>query len=106
MKPLTPTKHSPKYTRRGIAGLYDSVRQSIVNWIGDRIYYMKDKAAQEKANQYNSKVWLIQQSHFKWVMPRTAEIDWYKTHGLIGKNVNFIELSKIAAKTYLPQKDK
>ena len=106
MNPLTPTKQSPKYTRRGIAGLYDSCRQGIVNWIGTVIYNMKCKAAQDKANQYNSKVWLIQQSHYKWVMPRTAEIDWYKDHKLIARNVNHIDLGKIAAKTFLPQKDK
>ena len=105
MEKQTPKKESPKYVRKGIAGLYDSIRQSIVNWIGDIIFKQKCKQAQVKANQFNCKVYLIQRGYFTWVMPRTAEIDWYKDNGHIGRNVNFIELTKISAQVFYPKKE-
>lgn len=100
----TPKKEAKKYVRKGIAGLWDSIRQSIVNWIGDIIFKQKCKAAQLKANQFNCKVYLIQRGYFTWVMPRTAEIMWYKDHGYIGRDVNFIELTKISAQVFFPEK--
>jgi len=104
MKKQTPQKESPKYVRKGIAGLYDSIRQVIVNWIGDIIFKQKCKQAQLKANQFNCKVYLIQKSYFSWVMPRTAEIDWFKNNGYIDRSVNFIELEKISAQVFYPKK--
>jgi hypothetical protein len=101
----TPKKESPKYVRKGIMGLYDSTKQAIVDWIVDIIFKQKCKAAQEKANQFKCKVYLIQRGYFTWVMPRTAEIDWYKNNGHIARDVNFIELTKISARVFLPKKE-
>jgi hypothetical protein len=105
MKQQTPKKEAPKYTRRGIAGLYDSIRQSFVDWAVNIIFKKKCKAAQLKSNQYNCKVYLIQKGYFTWVMPRTAEIDWYKNNGYIDRSVNFIELEKISAQVFYPKKE-
>jgi hypothetical protein len=102
----TPKKEEKKYTRKGIYGLWDSTRQAIVDLIGDIIFKQKCKQAQLKANQFKCKVYLIQRGYFTWVMPRTAEIMWYKNHGYIDRSVNFIELEKISAQVFYPKRKK